>query len=158
MISYTLQAEGYMKVLLLQDVKGQGKKGEIVELNDGFARNCVIKKGLGIVATPAVISDVKHKQDLEDARKKQELEQAKETARNLNGNLIQVHIKCGENGKLFGSLTSKEISEELAKIGYNIEKKKIILKDTIKTVGLYEVEVKICTGVSCEIKVKVVAC
>ena len=145
-----------MKVLLLQDVKAQGKKGEIVEVNDGYARNFLIKKGLAKEATASVVNETNQKNAQEAKKKAAELQAAKDIAAKLDTKEIEVAIKTGENGKFFGSVTSKEIADALAAIGYDIDKKKIIIKDAIKAVGVYGVEVKIYPGVSFTINVKVV--
>ena len=145
-----------MKVLLLQDVKAQGKKGEIVEVNDGYARNFLIKKGLAKEATASVVNETNQKNAQEAKKKAAELQAAKDIAAKLDTKEIEVAIKTGENGKFFGSVTSKEIADALQAIGYEIDKKKIIIKDAIKSVGVYGVEVKIYPGVSFTINVKVV--
>lgn len=145
-----------MKVLLLKDVKAQGKKGEIIEVSDGYARNFLIKKGLGQEATSAVVNETNQKKVAEDRKKQIEYDNAVESAKKLGGTKIIINIKSGDNGKLFGAVTSKEISEELQKIGFEIDKKKIVLKDTIKAAGMYEMEVKVYPGVVCSIKVNVV--
>lgn len=145
-----------MKVLLLQDVKAQGKKGEIVEVNDGYARNFLIKKGLAKEATASVVNETNQKNAQEAKKKAAELQAAKDIAAKLDTKEIEVAIKTGENGKFFGSVTSKEIADALAAIGYDIDKKKIIIKDAIKAAGVYGVEVKIYPGVSFTINVKVI--
>lgn len=145
-----------MKVLLLQDVKAQGKKGEIVEVNDGYARNFLIKKGLAKEATAAVVNETNQKNAQEAKKKAAELQAAKDIAAKLDTKEIEVAIKTGENGKFFGSVTSKEIADALLAIGYDIDKKKISIKDAIKALGVYGVEVKIYPGVSFTINVKVV--
>ncbi|MEG1608228.1 MAG: 50S ribosomal protein L9 [Clostridia bacterium] len=145
-----------MKVLLLKDVKAQGKKGEIIEVSDGYARNFLIKKNLGQEATSTVINESAQKKQSEDRKKQLEYDAAVVNAKKLDGTTIVINIKCGENGKLFGAVTSKEISEELLKLGFEIDKKKIALKETIKAAGMYEMEVKIYAGVVCAIKVNVV--
>ena len=152
----TLLRGEYMKVLLLQDVKAQGKKGEIVEVNDGYARNFLIKKGLAKEATASVVNETNQKNAQEAKKKAAELQAAKDIAAKLDTKEIEVAIKTGENGKFFGSVTSKEIADALAAIGYDIDKKKIIIKDAIKAVGVYGVEVKIYPGVSFTINVKVI--
>ena len=145
-----------MKVLLLQDVKAQGKKGEIVEVNDGYARNFLIKKGLTKEATASVVNETNQKNAQEAKKKAAELQATKDIAAKLDTKEIEVAIKTGENGKFFGSVTSKEIADALAAIGYDIDKKKIIIKDAIKAAGVYGVEVKIYPGVSFTINVKVI--
>jgi len=152
----TLLRGEYMKVLLLQDVKAQGKKGEIVEVNDGYARNFLIKKGLAKEATASVVNETNQKNAQEAKKKAAELQAAKDIAAKLDTKEIEVAIKTGENGKFFGSVTSKEIADALLAIGYDIDKKKIIIKDAIKAAGVYGVEVKIYPGVSFTINVKVV--
>ncbi|MCX4363074.1 MAG: 50S ribosomal protein L9 [Clostridia bacterium] len=144
-----------MKVLLLKDVKTVGKKGEIVEVNDGYARNFLMKKGMAQQATAGVINETNQKNAAIARQKQKEYEEALATAKELDGKTIDIVIKFGDNGKSFGAVTSKEISGELAKMGYDIDKKKINLKESIKSAGLFEVEVKVYTNVSANIKVEV---
>lgn len=144
-----------MKVLLLKDVKTVGKKGEIVEVNDGYARNFLMKKGMAQQATAGVINETNQKNAAIARQKQKEYEEALVTAKELDGKTIDIVIKFGDNGKSFGAVTSKEISGELAKMGYDIDKKKINLKESIKSAGLFEVEVKVYTNVSANIKVEV---
>ena len=133
-----------MKVILTEDVKKVGKKGEIVELNDAFARNCVINKKLGLEATPANLNNLKLKKANDEKVAEQKLQEAKEFAKDLEKITVKTSIKCGENGKTFGSVSSKEIADELKKQhGIEIEKKKILIKDAIKTPGAFEIEVKV---------------
>ena len=146
-----------MKVLLLQDVKAQGKKGELIEVNDGYARNFLIKRGLAKEATASVVNETNQKNAAEAKRKAEELAAAKELAAKLNKTEVVVAVRTGDNGKLFGAVTSKEISEVLATKGYDIDKKKFVLKEAIKAVGLYAVEVKVYPGVSFTLNVKVIA-
>ncbi len=145
-----------MKVLLLQDVKAQGKKGEIVEVNDGYARNFLIKKGLAKEATASVINETNQKNAQEAKNKAAALQAAKDVAAQLDTKEIEVGIKMGDNGKFFGSVTDKEIAQVLSEMGYDIDKKKIVIKEPIKAAGIYGVEVKIYPGVSFTINVKVV--
>ncbi len=145
-----------MKVLLLQDIKAQGKKGEIVEVNDGYARNFLIKKGLAKEATASVVNETNQKNAQLAKKKAEELQAAKDLASKLDTKEVVVSIKTGENGKFFGSVTNKEIAEALLKMGYDIDKKKINIKDPIKAAGIFGVEVKIYPGVSFTINVKVV--
>lgn len=149
------EKEVTMKVLLLQDVKGQGKKGEIIDVNDGFARNFLIKKKLAVEATASVINETKQKAAAEAKRKQEEYDNAVELSKKLKGLAVNVSVRCGENGKLFGAVTAKEISEQLAATGYDIDKKKIALKDPIKAVGVYPVEIRLLAGVSTQINVHV---
>ncbi|MDE7215937.1 MAG: 50S ribosomal protein L9 [Clostridia bacterium] len=144
-----------MKVLLLKDVKTVGKKGEIVEVNDGYARNFLMKKGLAQQATASVINETNQKNASIARQKQKEYEDAVATAKELNEKTIRIAIKFGENGKPFGAVTSKEISQELADLGYDIDKKKINLKESIKCAGVFDVEIKIYSGVNATIKVAV---
>ena len=144
-----------MKVLLLKDVKTVGKKGEIVEVNDGYARNFLMKKGMAQQATAGVINETNQKNAALARQKQKEYEDALAMAKELDGKVIGIVIKFGDNGKLFGAVTSKEISSELLKLGYDVDKKKINLKDSIKSAGVFDVEVKVYTNVSATIRVEV---
>lgn len=146
-----------MKVVLLEDVKGQGKKGDIVDVSDGYARNFLIKKNLAKEANSSAVNEAKQKREAEERRKAAEKAEAQNLAKNLSGKEITLFVKCGDNGKIFGSVTSKEISEELLKSGFDIDKKKIVLKENIKNEGLYEVEIKIYPEISAKIKLLVQA-
>ena len=145
-----------MKIILLKDVKGTGKAGEVKEVADGYARNCLIKKGLAEEATSVKVNSLNIKKDAQDFHKKEEIKALKEQASKLNGEKITVKIKCGENGKIFGSITSKEIAESLAEKGFSVDKKKILLKDGIKSLGEFQVEVKFLPDVFAKIKVEVI--
>ncbi len=145
-----------MKIILLKDVKGTGKAGEIKEVADGYARNCLIKKGLAEEATSVKINSLNIKKDAQDFHKQEEIKALKEQAKKLNGEKITVKIKCGENGKIFGSVTSKEIAESLSDKGFLVDKKKILLKEGIKSLGEYQVEVKFLPDVFAKIKVEVI--
>ena len=144
-----------MKVLLLKDVKTVGKKGEIVEVNDGYARNFLMKKGMAQQATAGVINETNQKNAALARQKQKEYEDALAMAKELDGKVIGIVIKFGDNGKSFGAVTSKEISSELLKLGYDVDKKKINLKDSIKSAGVFDVEVKVYTNVSATIRVEV---
>lgn len=144
-----------MKVLLLKDVKTVGKKGEIVEVNDGYARNFLMKKGMAQQATAGVINETNQKNAALARQKQKEYEDALAMAKELDGKVIGIVIKFGYNGKSFGAVTSKEISSELLKLGYDVDKKKINLKDSIKSAGVFDVEVKVYTNVSATIRVEV---
>ena len=144
-----------MKILLLSDVKGQGKKGEIIEVNDGYARNFLIKKGLAKEANAAVINETNQKNAAEAKKRQMELDAAKAMAKELEGKIVDIKVKCGETGKLFGAVTAKEISEKLEKMGFNVDKKKVVLKENLKSVGLFDVDLKLYQGVISKIKVKV---
>ena len=144
-----------MKVLLLQDVKPQGKKGDIVEVNDGYARNFLIRRGLAKEATASVINETNQRRAADEKRRKEELEAAKQAADRLNGTTVEIAIRCGENGKPFGAVTAKEIADKLSQMGYDVDKKKVVLKDAIKMVGNYHVELKLHSGVTAKVVVAV---
>lgn len=145
-----------MKVILNQDVKGQGKKGQLVEVSDGYARNFLLPKKLAKEATKENINVMQGKRDSEEHRKKVELEEAQETARKIEAASVKLTAKAGENGKLFGSITSKDVAEALTMQHHiKLDKKKFVLPDGIKTLGTTEVEIKVYTGVTAKLKVVV---
>ncbi len=146
-----------MKVILLQDVKGTGKKDDVVEVSDGYARNCLFKKKLAVEATAAGVNAINGQKKAAEFHKAEEIRKWRETAASLKGKEVTCFVKCGENGKVFGSVTSKEIADKLRELGYEIDKKKIVLGDTLKTVGVYDAEIKFLPDVSAKIKVKVEA-
>ncbi len=146
-----------MKVVLLKDVKGTGKKGEVKEVADGFANNFLLKKGLARVADNSALSENKMQKDATAFHKQQELLRAKELAKQIEGKTITLKIKCGENGKTFGSITSKEIADELEKLSIKLDKKKIELKEPIKLVGEYTVVARIYPEVSAKFTVNVLS-
>lgn len=131
-----------MKVILLKDVKSVGKANEIVEVSDGYARNCLIKKGLAEEATAVKINSLNIKKNAENFHKQEEIKALRQEAAKLRGTTVNVSIKCGENGKVFGSITSKEIADSINALGFNVDKKKVLLDSPIKNVGVYSVEVK----------------
>ncbi|EGW38995.1 MULTISPECIES: 50S ribosomal protein L9 [unclassified Desulfosporosinus] len=147
-----------MKVILQVDVKGTGKKGQVLEVADGFARNFLFPKKLAIEATTGNIQDISHKKELEDRRKEKEKVDAIELGGKLNALLIEVKTKTGEGGRLFGSVTNKEIVDALKKQhGFEVDKRKLDIKEPIKALGNYEVHVKIHPEVTAKLQVKVVA-
>ena len=138
-----------MKVLLLQDVKGSGKKGDIVEVNDGFARNFLIKKNMAKEADKAVILEKKSQVASEERTKMLELEAAKKKASEIKDKEVTIKAKTGENGKLFGAITSKEIADAVVgELKIEVDKKQIVLTSPIKSTGKYQVEAKLHAGVS----------
>lgn len=145
-----------MKVILKQDVKSTGKKGDILDVSDGFAKNFLLKKGLAEQASSVAVNSLKIQKEAEARRRAEEIAAIRELAKKMDKAQVQVAIKCGENGKVFGSVTSKEIAARLAELGYDVDKKKILLKDPIKTVGDYAVEVRLMEGVTAKIFVSVV--
>ncbi len=146
-----------MKVILLQDVKSLGKKGEIVEVSDGYARNYVLPKKLGAEANAKNMNDLKLQKANEEKVAKQQLEAAQEMAKLLETKEVVVKMRSGEGGKTFGSISSKEIAEEAKKqCNLELDKKKIQLPEAMKSLGVYEVHVKLHTKVTGKLKVKVV--
>lgn len=144
-----------MQVILLQDVKGQGKKGELIVVNEGYARNFLVKKGFAEVATPAKINDLKQKKAAADYHKQEEVKAMHALASELKGKTFTVRIKVGQGGKVFGSVTGANISEALSAAGYDVDKKKIVLANPIKNVGIYDVDIKLLEGITAKIKVEV---
>ena len=144
-----------MQVILLQDVKGQGKKGDLVDVNEGYARNFLIKKGIAEVATPNKINDLKQKKAAADFHKQEEIKAMRALAAELKGKAFTLKIKVGQGGKVFGSVTGATIAEAITAAGYDVDKKKIALESPIKAVGVYDVDIKLLEGISTKIKVQV---
>nr|WP_302599520.1 50S ribosomal protein L9 [uncultured Cellulosilyticum sp.] len=146
-----------MKVILTQDVKKVGKKGDLLEVKDGYARNALFPKGLAVEANAVNMNNRKLEQNAEAKRKQQELDDAKAIAEKLNEKEIKIPVKTGEGGKVFGSVTSKEIAEVIKKdLGVAVDKKKIQLKDPIKGLGGLKVTIKLHPQVSATVSVYVV--
>lgn len=145
-----------MKVILKQDVKGSGKKGDLIEVSDGYARNFLLKKGLAEEASSVNVNSLRIKKEAEAFHQAEKVKATKELATMLNGKTVEVAVKCGENGKVFGSVTSKEIADKLGSMGYEVDKKKIVLGGTIKQTGEYPVEIKFMPEISAKITLKVV--
>ena len=146
-----------MQVILTQDVKGKGKKGQMVNVSDGYARNYLIPRGLATEATKSNINVLKGKQESLEYKIKTETDEAKAIAEKMKEIKVVINAKAGANGKLFGSVTSKEVSEELTKQHHiKLDKKKFVLPDGgIKTLGVTEVDVKIYTGITGKLRVEV---
>lgn len=146
-----------MKVILLDNIKGVGKKDEIINASDGYARNYLFPKKLAVEANAENMSKLKAKQNSQEFKRNNEREDAKALANKLNELTLKIDVKAGENGKIFGGVTAKEIAENL-KSQYNIEidKKKIVLQDTIKNVGTFNVDVKLFEGVIGKLKIQVI--
>ncbi len=147
-----------MKVILLADIKGVGKKDEVINASDGYARNFLFPKKLAVEANSENMSKLKAKNDSKVYKKSVEKEEAQKLAEKLKGILLKISVKTGENGKIFGSITAKEIADNL-KEQYKIEidKKKIDLKEPIKTLGSFSVSVKLYEGVVGVLKVQTVS-
>lgn len=145
-----------MKVILNQDVKGQGKKGDMIEVSDGYARNFLFPKNLAKEATKENINVLKGQKESQEYREKKALEEAEAIKSQVDEVVVKIKAKAGDNGKLFGSVTSKEIAEEL-KMQHHIklDKKKFVLPDGIKSLGTTVVDIKIHPGVVGKLKVSV---
>ena len=148
---------GNMKVILLDNIQGHGKKGDIVTVNDGYARNYLLPKKLAVEATKAVLNEIQQKVAKEQRLLKEERDAALLVAQQLKGTAVTVKMRCGEDGKMYGSVTNQDIQNGLKELGYDIDKKKITIRDTIKTLGVYDAEVKVYKDISAKIKINVVA-
>ena len=144
-----------MKVILLQDVKNVGKANDVVEVSDGYGRNFLLKNKLAKEPSAANMNEVKLKKGAEAELAKRALEEAKATAEKRGDKTITLKMKSGEGGKLYGAVTDKDIADELKKNGFDISKKQVVIKDTIKNVGTFGVRIKLHPKVSCEINVEV---
>lgn len=144
-----------MKVVLKADVKGLGKKGDIVSTSDGYARNFLFPRKLAAEANAQAMTELKNKESAEKYRIATETAAAKKNAELINGKTLRISAKAGQGGKLFGSVTSKEIAEKLkAEFGISVDKRKITMED-IKTYGTFQAEVKLYTGISASVFVMV---
>lgn len=144
-----------MKVILKQDVKGQGKKGDLVNVSDGYARNFLFPRDLAMEANAAAMNELKNREEAAAFHVEQEKKQAKDTAAALEGKTVKVTARAGQGGKLFGSVTTKEVAEELSKSYHvKVDKRKIEMAD-IKAFGSYSAEIKLNFGVTAKITVTV---
>ena len=147
-----------MKVILLDNIKGVGKKDEVINASDGYARNFLFPKKLAVEANSENLSKLKAKQNSANFRKEQEKEEAEKIAKKLSGIMLKIKVKAGENGKIFGGVTTKEIADNLkTQYDINIDKKKIELKENIKILGTQKVSIKLFEGVIGELKVDVIS-
>ncbi|SFG49210.1 large subunit ribosomal protein L9 [Lachnospiraceae bacterium C7] len=145
-----------MKVILLQDVPKVGKKGEVVKVNDGYARNVLISKKLGIEATSKNLNDLKLKNKHDEKVAEENLEKAKELAKELETKKVEVKLKVGKDGRTFGSVSTKEIAQAAkSQLGYDLDKKKMHLDVPIKSLGTYNIEVKVHPKVTAKLAVHV---
>lgn len=143
-----------MKVILTQDIKSVGKKGQILDAADGYARNYLLPKKLAVVADNANLNELKTKQEANKYKKDMSMSAAKELSEKMKNYELVFKIKAGENGKTFGSVTSKDIADGLNKKYFvEVDKKKVCLNDAIKNLGIYNIEVKLFEGISGTIKV-----
>ena len=146
-----------MKVILLEDVKGSGKKGDLVKVSDGYARNFLIKKGLAIEATAQTIAEKNMRDQANAHHKQQEIDNANKTAEFLKEKTVTIGAKAGSSGKLFGSVTSKEVSAAISEqFKVDIDKRKITLNTDVKAYGTYEFEVKLLAGISVKMTLNVI--
>ncbi|MCL2461546.1 MAG: 50S ribosomal protein L9 [Defluviitaleaceae bacterium] len=147
-----------MKVIMLQDVKGVGKKGQVLEAADGHARNYLIPKKLAKEASKANLDEIENRKKIEISREQRELEQARQLAEKLQSQKVVIPMKMGEKGRLFGAATNREIAEALsAKTGMEIDKKKVVLPEPIKVMGEHKVELKLHAKVTVTISVEIVS-
>ena len=145
-----------MKIILLQDEKKLGKKGDVIEASEGYARNYILPKKIGVEATPKNMNDLKLQKANEEKKAKELLEQAQAMAKDLETKQIVVKIKAGEGGKVFGSVSTKEIAAAVKEqYGIEIDKKKIQLAENLKNFGTYEVTLKLHPAVAAKLSVKV---
>ena len=144
-----------MKVILTCDVKGTGKKGDIVNVSDGFARNFLLKNNKAKLATNEAVLENQGQKSADAYHKEQERLKAVDLKTQVEKQKITLEVKTGENGKTFGSITSKEIGEAFAKLGIEIDKKKIVLKEPIKAIGNYQVDIKLHPTVTAKISLEV---
>ena len=147
-----------MKVILLDNIKGVGKKDEIINASDGYARNFLFPKKLAVEANAENMSKLNNKKDANQYRKDVEKQAAEDLAKKIKGIMLKIKVKSGENGKIFGGVTPKEISENLkSQYKMEIDKKKIELKEPIKTLGSFEVTIKLYEGIVGILKVQVIS-
>lgn len=143
-----------MKVILLQDVKSVGKKGELVNVSDGYARNFIFKKNLGVEATPKNLNDLKLQKQNDEKVAAETLANAKAFAEELQTKSVEVAIKAGQDGRVFGSVSTKEIAKAAKEqLSYDLDKKKMQLKEPIKNIGTYMVPIRLHPKVTAELKV-----
>lgn len=148
-----------MKVILLDNIKGVGKKDQVIEASDGYARNYLLPRKLAVEANAENMSKLNNKKDATAYKKDLEKQAAEEIAKKLKGILLKIKVKAGENGKIFGGVTSKEIAENLnSQHQIEVDKKKIELKEQIKTLGSFSVNIKLYEGVIGTLKVEVIKC
>ena len=147
-----------MKVILQKDIKSVGKKGQILDASDGYARNYLLPKKLAVIADATNLNELKTKQDANKYKRDMTMANAKELVEKMKSFELTFKIKAGENGKTFGSVTAKDIADELNKKYFvEVDKKKIVLADAIKTIGIYTIDVKLFEGIVGKLKVTVLA-
>ncbi len=145
-----------MKVVLLKDVKGSGKAGDIIEAKDGFAQNFLIKKGLAKPADSQAVSENKAQKQAQEFHRQEQLKFNKELREKLDGTKITIQVKSGAGGKFFGSVTNKEVADKLFELGFDIDKKKITVPNGIKTAGTYPATIRISAEETAKISVDII--
>lgn len=144
-----------MKVILKQDVKSLGKKGDLVNASDGYARNFLFPKGLAIEANASAMNEFNNKESAKKFHKAEEIKAAQQTADNLNGKTFKMKAKAGANGKLFGSVTSKDVAKQIKEeLNIDVDKRKIVMED-VKAFGTVQAEIKVYQGISAKVFVQV---
>lgn len=144
-----------MKVIFLKDLKGQGKKGEVKEVSEGYARNFLIPRGYAQIANEGNLKQLEQLHKAESRRKEKEKEEAMETAEKLKSVTLPFQVKAGEGGRLFGSITSKQIADGLEKLGFKIDKRKILLDDPIRSLGVTNVQIRLHPEVTATVNVHI---
>ncbi|WP_172254871.1 50S ribosomal protein L9 [Saccharibacillus deserti] len=144
-----------MKVIFLKDVKGQGKKGEVKEVSEGYAQNFLFKNGVAKPATQGNVKTLENQHAAEEKRKEEEKQEAVELGKKLEEATIEIKAKSGEGGRLFGAITSKQIGEALSKQGFKVDKRKIELDEPIRTLGVTQILIKLHKDVKATLKVQV---
>ena len=145
-----------MKVVLLKDVKGSGKAGDIIEAKDGFAQNFLIKKGLAKPADAQALNENKAQKQAQEFHRQETLKANKALREKLDGTEVTIQVKSGANGKFFGSVTNKEIADKLNELGFDIDKKKITIQSNVKTAGVYPVTIRISAEETAKISVNII--
>ena len=143
-----------MKILLLQNVAGQGKKGDLIEVNIGYARNYLIPKKLGLEATPSVLNEIKQKAAKDQRELEKEIAIANDLVKRIQGETFLIKVRCGQD-KMYGSVTAMDVQKSMLEKGFEVDKRKIVLKDTIKELGKYQAELKIMTNISAIVNLNV---
>lgn len=144
-----------MKVVLLKDVKGSGKAGDVIDAKDGFAQNFLIKKGLAKPADTQALNENKAQKQAQEFHRQEMLKANRELREKLNGIEVAIQVKCGAGGKFFGSVTNKEVSDKLLDMGFDVDKKKITVPQGIKTAGSFPVTIRISAEETAKITLKV---
>lgn len=145
-----------MKIILLQDVKPHGKKGDLIDISDGYARNFLIPKKMAVEATSTKINEYNQKKEKEARIAKEKKEEAMALKAALDGATVTVKVKTSPDGKMFGSVTAQNVCDSLAALGHKVEKKNVTIKETIKQLGVYSVEIWVYANTTATVKVNVV--